>query len=101
MAEYIEREELIAKMKKLFSPEVLQNATAQEIARAALILVECEPTADVAEVRHGKWEVVFDGNAKLYENMFECSVCKTTHVGHPNVGRYCPNCGAKMGDDEE
>lgn len=57
------------------------------------------PTADTG--RHGEWKVVFDGNGKLYENMFECSVCKTTHIGHPHVGLYCPNCGAKMGGGEE
>ena len=62
------------------------------------------PTADVVEVRHGKWT-----DNGPYD---KCSVCKTLYkddllfiradceFGHP---RYCPNCGAKMdgkGDGE-
>ena len=94
MAEYIEREALLKDIEN-DKMTVLFDKT------SAIHHVKNQPAADVAEVRHGKWEVVFDGNAKLYENMFECSVCKTTHVGHPNVGRYCPHCGADMRSDEE
>lgn len=94
MAEYIEREALIAKMKKLFSPELLQNATEQEISRAAIMLVEYEPAADVAEVKHGKWE-------KYSHTTDVCSDCRR-HVARHRFN-YCPWCGAKMdlGDDEE
>ena len=88
MAEYIDRSQLIQWIK--------QEPTDGMYTGEILSAIDEIEAADVAEVRHGKWEVVFDGNAKLYENMFECSVCKTTHIGHPNVGRYCPNCGAKM-----
>lgn len=94
MAEYIDRNQLIQRIKQ----EPTDGMYTEEI----LTAIDEIETADVAEVRRGEWKVVFDGNAKLYENMFECSVCKTTHVGHPNVGRYCPNCGAKMDlEDEE
>lgn len=48
-------------------------------------------------VRTGRWIWIADGNGRLYENMFECSQCKTTHIGHPKVGNYCPNCGSKNG----
>lgn len=92
MAEYIEREALIEDISELEVSGVFTEALKNEV----LKIISEQATADVTEVKHGKWEVVFDGNAKLYENMFECSVCKTTHIGHPNVGRYCPNCGAKM-----
>ena len=56
------------------------------------------PAADVAHVRHGRWE--WDT-----EDIYRCSNCaEKSHVkevmGHPEWD-YCPNCGAKMdgGDD--
>lgn len=56
------------------------------------------PAADVAPVRHGKWESeenIFDDNTWI------CSVCHEPWVlidGTPkdNYMHYCPNCGAKM-----
>lgn len=101
MAEYIERERLVKHYENCIDEVKNTNGITEDF-EICLRALKNQPAADVAEVKHGKWEVVFDGNAKLYENMFECSVCKTTHVGHPSVGRYCPNCGAKMdlGDDE-
>ena len=56
------------------------------------------PAADVAQVRHGKWESeenVFDDNTWI------CSVCHEPWVlidGTPkdNYMHYCPNCGCRM-----
>lgn len=56
------------------------------------------PTADVEEVRHGKWTIRHEGTykrAKCY-----CSVCgKSNGIGgiiSNQKKQYCPNCGAKM-----
>ena len=54
--------------------------------------IESFPTADVAPVRHGKWEINSDR-----PDLLICSVCKCgfdmwKHDPH----NYCPNCGAKM-----
>ena len=54
--------------------------------------IESFPTADVAPVRHGKWETNSDR-----PDLLICSVCKCgfdmwKHDPH----NYCPNCGAKM-----
>jgi len=53
---------------------------------------ENKPTADVVEVRHGKWQVYLDGNLLM------CSSCKTTFFDESGNGgtNYCPDCGAKM-----
>ena len=56
------------------------------------------PAADVAPVRHGKWESeenIFDDNTWI------CSVCHEPWVlidGTPkdNYMHYCPNCGCRM-----
>ena len=58
--------------------------------------IESQPTANVVEVKHGKWEkrtfIIFDSERVGYR----CSECNTTWDTNTN---YCPNCGAKM--DEE
>lgn len=59
------------------------------------------PTADVQEVRHGKWEETTEFNE---DTIYRCSVCGEEFVtidGTPadNLWHYCPNCGAKMDGD--
>ena len=60
--------------------------------------VLCEyfkPTADVAEVRHGKWRV---HDSDLGYVQFACSLCEelVTLDDEEKPYPYCPNCGAKM-----
>ena len=74
MDEYIEREALL-KWALEFYPNDLQFASAVRNAHAA----------EVAPVRHGKW----DSNGEFHQ----CSVC-TNFTGYDYD--YCPNCGAKM-----
>ena len=51
------------------------------------LFVDAVPTADVAEVKHGRWEVAGD------MSYVKCSHCGGLFVCYYN---YCPNCGAKM-----
>ena len=55
--------------------------------------IEDFPAADVAPVRHGKWEIVDQEEPRTYG----CSVCKRL-ARFPHF--YCPNCGAKMEEEE-
>ena len=48
-----------------------------------------QPTADVAEVKHGVWEVVDEAEPRRYG----CSKCKRLSWTADN---YCSYCGAKM-----
>lgn len=64
------------------------------------------PAADVAPVRHGRWEDSTD--EWLGTDVYTCSKCRESYVlveGTPkeNLWNYCPNCGAKMdgGDCDE
>ena len=50
------------------------------------------PSADVAPVRHGRWEVIDAEEPRRYG----CSECKRLSWHMEN---YCPCCGSKM--DEE
>ena len=82
MAEYIEREALLTKMKKLFSKEELKVNTSNDIARASILLVEYEPTADITEGRHGKWVlVVKKGSCYDYHVTAHCSKCGWEWIG--------------------
>lgn len=66
----------------------------------ALKCVDEAPTADVQEVRHGRWNTI---NSKVTQ----CSVCGVYRVCRvrrdirTQVGwNFCPVCGAKMDEEE-
>ncbi len=79
MAEYIEREALMRNLKH-FAPEQLTPLIES--------LIQKQPAADVAEVRHGEW---------IYGefDIPQCSECGKEVL--PNqISKHCPDCGAKM-----
>ena len=60
--------------------------------------------ADVAPVRHGRWEDSID--EWFGTDVYTCSKCRESYVlveGTPkeNLWNYCPNCGAKMDGEKE
>lgn len=104
MAEYIEREALLKKsieekrfvfsMEDLIRDEVVVRTVYKDLAE----FIWSIPTADVVEVKHGRWVQVIcheefeDG---FVDRVKEC--CSVCHA--PNWRRtsnYCPNCGARM-----
>lgn len=55
-----------------------------------------QPTADVAEVRHGYW---IPTNIPSYFGgiIYKCSLCEAKDGEHSSIlGSYCWRCGAKM-----
>lgn len=55
------------------------------------------PAADVAEVKHGKWQLDEAASCGHTEYIYTCSVCRNCEAwGEAEKTRYCPNCGAKM-----
>jgi hypothetical protein len=64
-------------------------------------ILEQMPTADVAEVRHGRWE--YKGKRGRFPAC-RCSICGNIEnadwvILGDNVN-YCPNCGSRMDLDE-
>ena len=55
--------------------------------------LQMTPTADVQEVRHGKWEKCKECCCEYRCSVCEYELCRTTN--------YCPNCGAKMDGEED
>lgn len=90
----INRKQAIKKVKayKISAPtdgvEKVINAVIEAIAHSIAEL----PATDVVEMQHGRW---IDVNGD--RSIFKCSVCGETSCC---IGRYCPNCGAKMGEVE-
>lgn len=81
MAEYIEREALLAEYDRV---HVGPPGGARK-------LIEEAPAADVAPVVYGRW--VFGGDG--------CVVCSECDEEEPNDNHrnYFPNCGARMDGD--
>ena len=59
--------------------------------------LQMTPTADVQEVRHGRW---VKGNYVCGEYEFKCSVCGNTEWHTSYSTPFCPHCGARMDLDE-
>ena len=95
MAEYIDRDELLKKQ---------YNASRFSLPEFAEMVVDVQdiedaPAAEVAPVRHGRWEKP----TKLYPFWdWKCSECgceeyrQADSKGQYRQMAYCPNCGAKM-----
>ena len=106
MAEYIEREALMRRIKEIHCAECDSYHGVR--CRACWVddtldYIDSEPAADVAPVRHGRWISLTEcANEGVY-----CSICKKkvwksdyalcSHKSRNKLrSDYCPNCGAKM-----
>lgn len=92
MAEYIEREALLVKLREAVSHKGMGAAIAGVLIR----YIESIPTADVVEVVHGRW-MHEECLGVVSLNGYECSRCRKNNRRATN---YCPNCGAHMKDGE-
>ena len=94
MAEYVKREYAIDAVLDVYydTPDIDLSGEKFE---AAIFKI---PPADVAPVRHARWEVVVGSDGK--EHMV-CTGCRKQQ-DLTGVFSYCPNCGCRMdgGDDE-
>lgn len=86
MSDYIKREDAIKAIGNFLSRE---DDYFVDMAKGTIKLI---PSADVAPVRHGRWEVIDAEEPRRYG----CSECKRLSWHMEN---YCPNCGAKMDGD--
>nr|DAI94459.1 MAG TPA: Rubredoxin evolution, hydrogenase, nickel, energy.86A [Caudoviricetes sp.] len=101
MADYIDRAKLgIGKCNR----KIFENKSYADGWNAAIKILQEAPAADVAEVRHGYWIPISDGEGA------ECSECgeyyDTSQTGGMTAFRqfqkfyaYCSCCGAKMDGD--
>lgn len=89
MKEYIERAQLLKNLgyDETRRVDVLPGSTFDIVLK--------EPAADVAEVRHGRWE--FLGPNRLIKSCM-CGTCSVCHVRSKFISNIaiCPTCGAHM-----
>ena len=100
MKEYIER----AAVEK-FIEDGLNNPDKNKAFGHDAIEIMAEihymPAADVAPVQHGRWILEREPDGTPY--CFHCSVCDNDfqRIGIMAATDYCPNCGARMGKEDE
>lgn len=87
MAEYIERETLKNEISSLTVSICGKQMFNDEAKASVLRVIDEQPTADVQEVRHGKWIISSDGYYPY------CSECWKEPK---EISEFCPHCGAKM-----
>ena len=93
MAEYIDREAIMKfPIRKDHCDKEHANEHFINGIESVLEYVENLPSADVAPMRHGRWEIVIGSNGKEY---MVCTCCRVSQ-DLTGVFTYCPNCGAKM-----
>lgn len=100
MAEYIEREALKQSIKNsdMWNREKM----------SALMIVSAEPVADVTPVVHGRWQDYHFVKTDCPRDGFptvKCSNCEIAFCdlinNHHFMYRYCPNCGARMIEEDK
>ena len=91
MAEYIEREKTVERLRSLGNREYRKEKGTIQDAIKMISYPEYTPAADVAPVVHGVWVCV---NKIDPISGYRCSKCRR-RVGF-DLTPYCPNCGAKM-----
>ena len=92
MDEYIKREALYEKAYWHGEHPDVGNPFPDGVDAIDIKDVDAIPAADVAPVRHEKWEVIIGSDGK--EHMV-CTGCRKQQ-DLTGVFSYCPNCGAKM-----
>ena len=73
-------------------------------AKALWRLIKSQRTVDAEPVRHGKFVgTEYDGYADGYPVYYEweCSQCGCVFEEEEPTYKYCPNCGAKMDEEQE
>jgi hypothetical protein len=100
MKEYIERAVAVQELEVLRQEYEMHDDCDELVARRCRDALSAVPAADVAEVRHGRWE--FLGPNRLIKSCMcgTCSVCHVRSVYIVNTA-ICPNCGARMDKEGE
>lgn len=94
MAEYIEREALLAFLEENHTDR--DWLVSQYNADWICSWIESHPAADVVEVKHGRWETVIEYDPLWGDiDYYKCSLCGNLELRDAQTP-YCPHCGARM-----
>lgn len=91
VSRYIDADELKKLVEEEFKGVCVYDVSPDEAISDFCDVVDNCSSVDVAPVVHGRWIRAFD------DEWQRCSVCNI--LGH-SVAKFCPNCGAKMDEEE-
>lgn len=105
MSRYIDADALLEKVQFRVRINDDTDKTIKRCVEITRNLIENAPTADVAPVVHAIWKNCGEGDGDWYcTNCKQCQTFDKFGDLHPKDDYgyyYCPNCGAKMGCDNE
>ena len=96
MSEYIDREAL---MSMLNAKAEMAEATPKEVFYAVSKMVALLPSAAVAPAIHAHW--IFEHHPRDTGYYFIRIVCSNCGLKTDGKSKYCPNCGAKMDEEDD
>ena len=101
MSDYIEREAALAyPIRKDKCDRKHANKHFILGIESVIEFVENLPAADVAPVRHGRWEFpIFTDSDDGLDPRVKCSECGSVEAAFARW-KYCPNCGARMDKED-
>ena len=96
--EYIERKALgIGRC----NPKVFENKAYADGWNSAIEIIESTPASDVEPIRHAKWVLIDECvNEGVYCSNCHKKIYRAEYANQKVKSNYCPNCGAKMDDNE-
>ena len=86
MAEYIDRDALLAEAKRISGPMTGDGWDNWGV----YALINRQPAVDVRPVVRGRW--LHKETTDHFHVVGQCSVCKE----RKRIDNFCPNCGAEM-----
>jgi hypothetical protein len=105
MSRYIDAEKVMGEINRIGGHNLCEWETI-----GVKALIDRQPTADVVEVRHGRWIFNPDGT-DWGIGAWKCSLCKckNDNLGADNRfsphiyagSNFCPHCGAKMYEERK
>lgn len=99
MKEYIERAEALDICQKEYEDRLrMADYCGDTVALDIGGVIKGIPAADVAEVRHGRWEKFSTASGII--SRVRCSVCAGTQPLTFENMPYCPTCGARMDEED-
>lgn len=104
MQEYIDREATLNERPEGRNPGQVgkeeYNKGWNDCRSAFYKCITSMPAADVAPVRHGRWNVV-EALSDDIQTAGECNICGENINWFGKLPNYCPNCGARMDKEDE
>ena len=88
MSRYIDADKLCEGLKHMAK---YQEPYKQSTILGVVSTIENTPSADVVEVRHGRWAI-----CGTFDDFLTCSVCNSNKYPFAYDFAFCPDCGAKM-----